>query len=172
MNLIQGEDQFQRWVMARLGVLGLEHECHAQDFSSFQYDVPDLNFTFEGREYWLELKYGEFKMLHSGYDEFSWKTMQRGQLDWLERRGNAGAYCVGILGYAVMKGNHSTTPYLIFMNPSYYLATVWQKKGFSAGAALMGGQSVHAHSVKTGLDLLNFLDTCLPDRLRKRRQLG
>lgn len=156
MKQIASESDFQKWVMDRFDALTvvLGKEGHAQDFSAFHDDVPDVNFMVRGVDYWLELKFGRFKLLHSGYERFHWRTAQSGQLAWLEKREKAGAVA-GLLGYAIMFGNSSETPYLTFHTVAQYKAALEGKH--DVGAIMLSPQSACAHYIKTGQGLLNFI---------------
>lgn len=157
--MIQSEQDFQDWVCERFDHLRLvsKNRLHLQDFSSMSDDVPDLGLTFKGQEFWLELKFGRFKLLHSGYDRFYWRNAQAGQTDWLRKRERAGAIC-GYLGYAIAQGDHTETPYITFHIPNVYEA-IRENRKYCIGALMLSPRAVGAHCIKTGADLLSFIET-------------
>lgn len=175
---MKSEDEFQMWVLARFAALaasGGPYFAHGQDFSAMGDDVPDLNITVNGREYWLELKFDRFKLLHSGYDKFKWSKMQRGQLEWLINRSRAGAAVCGILGYAVAKGDgeHGGSPYLVFHHVNHYMAECWVNTSpHTIGSIILGPRSCPAHYVKTGRGLLEFIDAALAGTSYNAEQLS
>lgn len=155
---IKGEDKFQEWVQARIIGCGGHFQDHR--FSA-QNDVPDLSAAYKRHDYWLELKYGEFKLLHSRYDEFYFHTHTRGQLAWLQNRKRNGRAVCGVLGYFTVTGDGGTSQaYLFFMDVDEYLSKVWTKVNrMNAGAAVLGPWSAAAHSIKTGDDLFAFINS-------------
>lgn len=150
-----GEDKFQDWVQDRITGAGGHFQDHR--FSA-QNDVPDLSCALAGRDYWLELKYGEFALRHDGYDDFYFNTMKRGQLEWLIKRSQHGQATCGVLGYFVAKGDHSSDRYLFFMTANKYLAHIWTKKRFDVGAVMLLPCSMRADECRTGRDLFSFID--------------
>lgn len=165
-----GEDKFQGWVQERIIGAGGHYEDHRY---SHGVGVPDLSCGFGGRDYWLELKYGEFKLLHRKYDDFHFVTMQRRQLDWLQKRSATGRATCGVLGYFLTTGDHKLpkgTPgigYYFFATVGDYLQNIWQKR-LSTGAVILSGRCAAAHSIKTGPDLFRFIDDRAPGPLRQR----
>lgn len=152
--MIHNEDTFQQWVKDRLIAVG----AHVQDFSAHGGDVPDLSAALLEQEYWLELKYGVFKLLHTKYDEFFYRETKRGQLAWLCKRQEQSTAICGILGYAMMQGNHSSTPYITFHSAHYYLAEVWTRVNrWCAGSVILSQRAAPAHSLLTGRALLDFI---------------
>lgn len=151
---IDSEADFQDWVNERCDFLKRIHSAHWQDFSDYEHDVPDLNLCWKGKEYWLELKFGRFKLLHSGYQRFYWRTLQPGQIEWLKKREIAGSI-TGILGYAIMQGDHTETPYITFHTVDQYLALA---KDYCAGAMILSPRSAAAHLLPRAGDLLAFIE--------------
>lgn len=165
MTPIQGEDHFQDWVQNRITASGGHFEDHR--FSA-QPSVPDLSCGFSGMDYWLELKYGEFKLLHNKYDDLVFSTMQRRQLDWLEKRQRTGRATCGVLGYFVTRGDYrvdNPLAYVFFMQVHHFLEYVWQKK-WSVGAAILSPCCAPAHCVATGRALFDFIDAAARRPLR------
>src|SRR5688572_19490896 len=99
MKPIRSEDDFKRWVVRTLDQLG---HVQLHTFSNYP-DIPDVSAAVNGIDMWLELKYGQFDMAKGDegreYDEFGFKEVTRGQLDWLIKRSRAGRAQCGILGY-------------------------------------------------------------------------
>lgn len=148
---IRNEGNFQAWVLNRFRAI--TYRSHFTDLSAVGGGVPDFNATVAGEEYWLELKYGEFRVLHSRYDDFKWATLKLAQVDWLRRRQKAGARHCFILGFAWVIGDHSRAPYLIAHDPRDYA----NRENQNFGGVLLSDAAAPAHSVKTGPDLLDFL---------------
>lgn len=169
--MINNEDDFQAWVMEKFNIAGhvFDHRHSALP------DVPDLSAAADGKDYWLELKYGEFKMLHSGYDKLRFKTT-RGQLNFLIRRSLHGSALCGIMAYFKVSGDYPVDggpEYLFYMNPIEYLARVFPNQkvlrdGICVGTAMLSRCVRPAHSVRTARDLLDFIEEARHVRLPKR----
>lgn len=158
------EDDFQvKFVSPKLRAVG-----HVWDhrYSALP-DVPDMSCGAHGVDYWLELKYGKFKLGHDKYDDFYFRETTRGQLQWLVERARTGKAICGILGY-MNCGEHAQ--YLVFMTGTVYLEWVWQKK-LNAGAVILSEFSTPAASVLTGRDLLSFIGRAAAATQPKRRAL-
>lgn len=78
---IYDESSFQVEVVKRL--LGCKAHVQVLDEAPRSLGVPDLSVAHTGHEYWLELKYEEFR---SGGSIFKLKYMRRAQVDWLCNR--------------------------------------------------------------------------------------
>lgn len=146
------EDEFQKWVEDLLDVRRIHVQSHR--FSHYP-DIPDMSVGYDGRNYWLELKYAKFKMPPGGpYSRFHFKETTRGQLAWLaSRETSGGGYC-GILGFYTA-GPHSD--YICYVPPFYYLHRLWNKPGISAGAAILSDWSIPFDQILSGPGLLNFI---------------
>lgn len=171
MTPLQGEDKFQEWVQLRVAGTGGHYQDHR--FSA-QNDVPDLSCAVRGKDYWLELKYGHFKLLHAKYDDFAFATMQRGQLEWLEKRAKSGRACGGVLAYFTLAVDHpvpeQSNAHLFFMTARHYLELIWQKK-MSVGAILLSPCTMRADQCPTGQSLFAFIDAAARRPWRNARQL-
>ena len=128
MNPIRSEGDFQRWVMSTLLGLG----AHIQDhrLSNLPH-IPDMSAALNGLDMWLELKYGRFSMAAGpegrDYDDFEFKEVTRGQLDWLISRKKAGQARCGILGYMDIFPTRYTQ-YVFYMDADLYLEKVYKAK--------------------------------------------
>jgi len=81
---IFNELSFQGEVIKRL--FGTGAHVQVLDEAPRTLGVPDLSVAHEGHEYWLELKYTEFK---SGGETFKLKYLRRQQVEWLRIRHDA-----------------------------------------------------------------------------------
>lgn len=156
---MRGELAFQNQIVSRANVLG-GHVC---DLSAVGGGVPDLSIGLEGKEYWLELKFGKFKLLHSKYDEFYWGTLTRQQLDFLIKRSREGGAVCAVLGYFVVEGDYvsdNKQAYLHCMHPAEYLEKLWQKKGYTAGAAVLDQtHTAPARIMWSARELFDFIES-------------
>ena len=151
MKKVTSEDQFQDAVMDMLGTWG-----HVQDHRmSALPNVPDLSVASYGNDYWLELKYGQFKLGHDKYSPFKYRETTAGQLDWLTNRSRNGRSICGILGYAAC----GDVDFITFHTaPSYKKAV---ERGATIGAILLMPVSQSSRSIVKGIDLLGFTrDAC------------
>ena len=149
MTKIKSEKFFQSWVMKRLGAIG-----HVQDhrFSALP-DVPDLSAAVRGYDYWLELKYGKFRLGHDRYDRFEFEETTAGQLKWLQDRMTYGQARCGILGYINTTG---VIDYLVFMPPAAYKLTISRR--YTIGTVLLlNNYTEKFDDIKTGDDLVRFI---------------
>lgn len=155
---MKNEDDFQKWVMARLMAYGNYLPCHFQDFSGMDRDVPDLNWTAMSQEFWVELKFDRFRLGRNKYDQFKWSKLQRAQLQWLMERERAGAMYCGILGYASVYGDTDNgVGYLVYHPAHQYMAQHWHGK-FSIGSVILNNAySIAFDQVKNGSDLMEFI---------------
>lgn len=171
MKEIRNEDTFQKWVKERFR--GNIPMAHVQDFSDRTDDVPDLNIAgndgdadqpADSYHYWLELKFDWFRLGHDKYDDFKWSTLQRAQIEWLWRRAQTRTGVCGILGYVKTFGDNGkpkpgqfSSDYLVFHTVEQYFEEIYTQK-VNCGAVLLGPRAIAAHYVKTGRDLMRFLD--------------
>lgn len=147
MKKVTSEDQFQDAVMDMLGTWG-----HVQDHRmSALPNVPDLSLASYGNDYWLELKYGQFKLGHDKYSPFKYRETTAGQLNWLTNRSRNGRSICGILGYAAC----GDVDFITFHTaPSYKKAV---ERGATIGAILLMPVSQSSRSIVKGIDLLGFI---------------
>lgn len=138
MRPCRSEDDFQRWAVDIFDRIG-----HAQShILSNQPDIPDLSAAVNGVDLWLELKYGLFNMAAGpegrDYDEFEFREVKRGQLDWLEKRAEHGAAICGIFGYMDILPSRATQ-YVFFMDAPAYLKYHFKKTAgrFCVGSVLL-----------------------------------
>lgn len=164
-TVIDSETKFQKnWLEPKLRAAG-----HFMDHRfSHMPDVPDVSCAAHGVDYWLELKYGEFKLLHTKYDRLEFETT-RGQLSFLEQRAKHGRAICGVLAYIVVSGDllipfTDRQVYLFFMTAKTYLRKVW-KTDYDVGAAILSQHTRALADVLTGRDLLRFIHEASADGL-------
>lgn len=130
MIQLHSETEFQGWVQGKLTRVG-----HVQDHRmSAIPGVPDLSAAVALKDYWLELKYGEFRLGHDKYDRFHFPSPQIArQLDWLvNRQMNSRAIC-GILAYFTT----GLIDYVFFMPADQYRTQLhWQER--CVGSVILG----------------------------------
>jgi hypothetical protein len=145
--------------MPKLNVVGV-----VQDFSAVGENIPDLYASANNNDYWLELKYEKFKLGHDKYDRFEYSTITRGQLEWLKQRQIHGHAFCGILGYMNTGG---IADWVTFMTAEVYLQWIWRKE-VTAGAVILTRYAMGADRIKTGADLLQFIQSAAGTPLSKR----
>jgi hypothetical protein len=138
--------------------------------------IPDLSAAHDGKDYWLELKYGEFGMAEGpegrDYDTFEFSEVTRQQLEWLRIRELAGGARCGILGYFRVRPSY-LTHYVFFMPPQRYLDKVWRNNdSFSVGAAILSPWCENASVIHGVIGLTNFMSDACRGRRSQRTELG
>lgn len=146
---ISSEDEFQS-VLVDI----LEVRAHVQRHNySAEPGVPDLSFAYTGDDYWLELKYGVFKLGREKYDRFHFGQTTRGQLEWLKERAEHGSAECGILAF----WKTGDSGWLSYIPPERYLSEIWNDTGWTAGSAILADWTVKADHIRSAGDLQAFI---------------
>lgn len=155
MKIMRSEDQFRTWVIAAFEQAGGHVQGHEDRNST---GIPDISASLGGRDYWLELKYGEFTLdTYKGYDKFEYKEVTRKQLEWLRLRQENGAAICGILGYFNTKPSDAFHG-VSFMSPQTYLKRCWRNDGdMNAGAAMFSPYTENADLISGAGALTRFI---------------
>ena len=154
MKDIRNEDHFQREVTKLANGAG----AHVQPFQNLEWPgVPDLSLSWNTRDFWLEVKFARCAINVQDYDKFRFDTLTAQQLDWLEKRSRHSLAHCGILGYVVIPPN-KFVDYICYYPVNIYRKQVWKNSRYSVGAMILYPGSIDASHIKTGSDLLAFIE--------------